>query len=75
MDERGDTGRPKAGEPEDDLPLEEDLSGGSVLPPGILGIDDAEVDSEAGTPPSLDIVGVDDQSTGWGTAEPRLPPD
>ena len=35
----------------------------------------AEIDPEAGTPPSLDIVGVDDHSTGWGAAEPTIPPD
>jgi hypothetical protein len=51
------------------------LSGGGLLPPGILGVDVAEIDPEAGTPASLDIVGVDDGSTGWGGAEPTIPPD
>jgi hypothetical protein len=56
-----------------DVPLEEDLTGGGLLAPGILGVDVAEIHPEAGTPASLDIVG-DDGSTGWGGAEPTLPP-
>lgn len=57
----------------EDVPVEEDLTGGGLLPPGVLDVDVAEMDSEAGSPASLDIVGVDDRSTGWGDAEPVLP--
>jgi hypothetical protein len=61
VDESDDPGRPKKAEPED-IPLEEDLTGAGLLPPGILQVDVAEIDPEAGTPPSLDIAGVDDRS-------------
>jgi len=74
VDERDDPGHATKAEP-DDIPLEEDLTGGGLLPPGLLQVDVAEIDPEAGTPPSLDIVGVDDHSTGWGAAEPTIPPD
>lgn len=71
MDKRADPGQPQKAEPED-IPLEEDLTGGGLLPPGILGVDVAEIDSDAGTPASLDIAGIDDRSLGWGGAEPTL---
>ena len=38
----------------------------------MLGVDVAEIDSDAGTPASLDIAGIDDRSLGWGGAEPTL---
>jgi hypothetical protein len=71
VDKRADPGQPQKAEPED-IPLEEDLTGGGLLPPGILGVDVAEIDSDAGTPASLDIAGIDDRSLGWGGAEPTL---
>jgi hypothetical protein len=71
VDKRDDPGQPKKAEPED-LPLEEDLTGGGLLPPGILGVDVAEIDPDAGTPASLEIAGIDDGSLGWGGAEPTL---
>ncbi len=74
VDERDDPRRPKTATPENPL-LEEDLTGGGLLPPGMLGIDVAEVDPDAGTPASLDIVGVDDGSIGFAGTEPTLPTD
>jgi hypothetical protein len=74
VDEHDDPALAKMTNPEG-APLEGDLTGGGLLPPGILDVDVAEIDPDAGTPPSLDIAGVDDRSTGWAGAEPTLPPD